>query len=86
MWRTLGQPSTIERLSRSIAEGTPHHAYLFLGPAHVGKRTLAIDFACALNCESGEARAAPAERVRRNSLGREATREMSNQSPPPRSA
>ena len=55
MWRTLGQPSTIERLSRSIAEGTPHHAYLFLGPAHVGKRTLAIDFACALNCESGEA-------------------------------
>ncbi len=52
MWRTLGQKGTIERLARSIAEGTPHHAYLFLGPEHVGKRTLAIDFACALNCES----------------------------------
>lgn len=55
MWRTLGQEGTIERLSRSIAEGTPHHAYLFLGPTHVGKRTLAIDFACALNCEGGDA-------------------------------
>ncbi|MBN1152076.1 MAG: DNA polymerase III subunit [Dehalococcoidia bacterium] len=51
MWRTLGQEATIERLSRSLAEGSTHHAYLFLGPEHVGKRTLAFDFACALNCE-----------------------------------
>lgn len=51
MWHTLGQEGTIERLSRSLAEGTTHHAYLFLGPEHVGKRTLALDFACALNCE-----------------------------------
>jgi len=51
MWRTLGQDSAIERLSRSVAEGTSHHAYLFLGPEHVGKRTLALDLACALNCE-----------------------------------
>jgi DNA polymerase-3 subunit delta' len=55
MWRTLGQQSTIERLSHSIAEGTTHHAYLFLGPQHVGKRTLALDLACALNCESTDA-------------------------------
>ena len=40
----------MERLSRSIADGSTHHAYLFLGPEHVGKRTLAIDLACALNC------------------------------------
>ncbi len=52
MWRTLGQESTIERLSHSLAGGTTHHAYLFLGPEHVGKRTLAIDLACALNCEA----------------------------------
>ncbi len=52
MWRTIGQKSTVERLSASVAEGSTHHAYLFLGPAHTGKRTLAIDFACALNCES----------------------------------
>ncbi len=55
MWRTLGQQSTIERLSRSVADGNSHHAYLFLGPEHVGKRTLAIDLACALNCESVDA-------------------------------
>ncbi len=50
MWRTIGQQSTVERLSRGVAEGITHHAYLFLGPKHVGKRTLAIDLACALNC------------------------------------
>ncbi len=50
MWRTIGQGSTVERLSRGVAEGITHHAYLFLGPEHVGKRTLAIDLACALNC------------------------------------
>ncbi len=54
MWRTLGQQSTIERLSRSIADGNAHHAYLFLGQEHVGKRTLAIDLACALNCEGAD--------------------------------
>lgn len=51
MWRTLGQEETIERLSHSLAEGTTHHAYLFLGPEHAGKTTLALDFARALNCE-----------------------------------
>ncbi|MBE9506381.1 MAG: hypothetical protein IMY84_06135 [Chloroflexi bacterium] len=62
MWRTVGQESSTEMLSRSIGEGSIHHAYLFVGPEHVGKRTLAIDLACALNCESeqrpcGECRA-----------------------------
>jgi len=52
MWRTLGQESTIEWLSNSIREGAVHHAYLFLGPEHVGKMTLALDLACALNCQS----------------------------------
>lgn len=52
MWRTIGQKGTVERLSRSVAEGTTHHAYLFLGAPRTGKRTLAIEFACALNCES----------------------------------
>jgi DNA polymerase III subunit delta' len=50
MWRILGQEGTVERLSRSIAEASVHHAYLFLGPEHVGKRTFALDLACALNC------------------------------------
>jgi DNA polymerase III subunit delta' len=50
MWRILGQESTVGRLSRSVAEGSTHHAYLFVGPEHVGKRTFAVDLACALNC------------------------------------
>ncbi|MCK9355851.1 MAG: hypothetical protein M0R22_01700 [Dehalococcoidia bacterium] len=52
MWRTLGQESTIERFSRSIRDNAIHHAYLFVGPEHVGKRTLALDLACALNCDA----------------------------------
>lgn len=55
MWRTLGQESTIERFSRSIRDNAIHHAYLFVGPEHVGKRTLALDLACALNCNAANA-------------------------------
>jgi len=55
MWRTLGQESTIERFSRSIRDNALHHAYLFVGPEHVGKRTLATDLACALNCTAPNA-------------------------------
>ncbi|MBN1856219.1 MAG: hypothetical protein JW846_04625 [Dehalococcoidia bacterium] len=54
MWRTLGQQSSIEQFSRGIAEDNIHHAYLFVGPAHTGKKTLAVDLACALNCDGDE--------------------------------
>ena len=32
-------------------DGAIHHAYLFFGPTHIGKRTLAIQLAQALNCD-----------------------------------
>ena len=54
MWRTVGQQSTIEQFSRSIGEDTVHHAYLFIGPGHTGKMTLAVDLAIALNCDGDE--------------------------------
>lgn len=54
MWRTFGQETTIAWLSRAIREGGAHHAYLLLGPEHVGKRTLATDISCALNCTSDD--------------------------------
>ena len=62
MWRTVGQGSSVEAFSRSMSEGSVHHAYLFAGPEHVGKGTFAMDLACALNCEGeqkpcGECRA-----------------------------
>ena len=47
----IGHQPTTRLLARSIASGNPGHAYLFLGPAHVGKRTLAIAMARALACQ-----------------------------------
>ncbi len=38
------------RLQRGLAAGRLSHAYLFTGPAQVGKTTLALAFAQALNC------------------------------------
>ncbi len=34
-----------------MAHGTVAHAYLFVGPEHIGKMTLALELASALNCE-----------------------------------
>lgn len=52
MWVAAGQDRIINFLKDSIHRGSLAHAYLFTGPAHVGKMTLAIDLACALNCPS----------------------------------
>lgn len=40
----------VDRLSRAVANHEVSHAYLFAGPAHVGKKTLARIFAQALLC------------------------------------
>ena len=47
-----GQPHAVEFLRRSIKSGRLGHGYFFHGPAGVGKRTSALAFAAALNCES----------------------------------
>ena len=39
-------------LRRSVQQGSSRHAYLFLGPEHIGKTTLARAFAQALTCEN----------------------------------
>src|SRR5512140_3270217 len=49
-WRLLGNDWAVELLRRQIAQGTVRHAYLFAGPPGVGRRTLALRFAQALNC------------------------------------
>lgn len=41
-------------LQRSLATGSLAHAYLFTGPAHVGKMALAVSLAQALNCPAAE--------------------------------
>ena len=50
MLRLHGQEGVVQRLDRSIAAGRIHHAYLFAGPEHLGKTTLAIQLAQTLNC------------------------------------
>ena len=52
MLRVHGQQLPVQTLERSLAEGRLHHAYLFTGPAHLGKGTLAVQFAQALNCDN----------------------------------
>lgn len=49
-WGVIGHTWAVELLKRSLAGGRVRHAYLFTGPAGVGKRTLALAFARALNC------------------------------------
>lgn len=50
MWRVLGQERAVSLLRRSLEKGALAHAYLFTGPHHIGKMTLALDLARALNC------------------------------------
>ena len=50
----IGQKRQIEQLERARHSGRVAHAYLFFGPDGVGKERVALAFAKALNCESGE--------------------------------
>ena len=50
MWQTLGYPRIVEALDRALRQSGPAHAYLIVGPAHVGKRRLALDLAKSMNC------------------------------------
>jgi DNA polymerase III subunit delta' len=49
-WNVLGHEWAAKMLQRHVAAGEMRHAYLFSGPSGVGRRTLALRFAQALNC------------------------------------
>jgi DNA polymerase-3 subunit delta' len=46
----IGHKEVIKALTASLADAKTGHAYLFLGPAGVGKKTLALEFAAGLLC------------------------------------
>jgi DNA polymerase-3 subunit delta' len=48
-WQVVGHDWAVKYLSN---QPTPHHAYLFAGPRHVGKSTLVRDYARLLFCTS----------------------------------
>jgi DNA polymerase-3 subunit delta' len=49
-WGILGHAWAVEMLRHHVAGGVARHAYLLTGPTGVGRRTLALRFARALNC------------------------------------
>jgi len=54
MWQVVGQTRAVSLLQSSLRRGSLAHAYLFVGPPHVGKMTLALNLAQALNCEAAQ--------------------------------
>jgi DNA polymerase III subunit delta' len=52
MWQIAGHSRAITLLQQSLRNGQLSHAYLLVGPAHVGKFTLALNLAQAVNCDS----------------------------------
>lgn len=54
MWQVIGQDKILALLGHSLKEDNLAHAYLLVGPRHVGKRTLALNLAQALNCDDPE--------------------------------
>jgi len=53
-WGIIGHEAAVRLLQRSLQRGQLSHAYLFLGPPRIGKTTLALALARALNCSAGE--------------------------------
>ena len=51
-WNLVGHEWAVDMLKKHVAHGTTRHAYLFAGPPGVGRRTLALRFAQALNCQA----------------------------------
>ena len=49
-WNLLGHEWAVDMLKQHITREAVRHAYLFAGPPGLGRRTLALRFAQALNC------------------------------------
>lgn len=58
-WNLLGHEWAVELLRGQLAGGSLRHAYLFTGPQGVGRRTLALRFAQAINCPQPPAPGTP---------------------------
>ncbi len=54
MWQVIGQDKILSLLDYSLKTDAIAHAYLLAGPRHVGKGTLAVNLAQALNCDGPE--------------------------------
>ena len=69
MWRTVGQERALNILQRGLREGRLSHAYLIVGPPNVGKMTLALDLARAVNCLADDSPCGECNQCRRIAAG-----------------
>ena len=51
-WNLIGHEWAVDMLKKHVIHGTTCHAYLFAGAPGLGRRTLALRFAQALNCQT----------------------------------
>jgi DNA polymerase-3 subunit delta' len=51
-WNLVGHEWAVDMLKKHVVKETTRHAYLFAGSPGVGRRTLALRFAQALNCQT----------------------------------
>ncbi|MBI4220702.1 MAG: DNA polymerase III subunit [Chloroflexi bacterium] len=58
-WRTFGHDGARKFLLRALNRGRLAHAYLLAGPTGIGKMSLALDLARAVNCLAGDLAARP---------------------------
>lgn len=58
-WNLIGHEWAVDMLKKHVVNGTTRHAYLFSGPPGLGRRTLALRFAQALNCPTPVAAGVP---------------------------
>ena len=53
MWQLYGQDHILRQLEPALTRDHLSHAYLLVGPPHVGKMTLALNLAQSVNCLQG---------------------------------
>ena len=58
-WNMVGHTWAVDMLRQQVGRGEARQAYLFTGPPGIGRRTLALRFAQALNCETPSAPGLP---------------------------
>ena len=63
-WNVLGHDWAVDMLHQQVVRGEIRHAYLFCGPPGLGRRTLALRLAQALNCPTPIAAGVPCRECR----------------------
>ena len=72
MWQVIGHNRVLSLLQRGLKQQRLAHAYLLVGPPHVGKMTLGLELAKALNCEAAEPPCGECDSCQKIALGKHA--------------